>query len=125
MAINLGALAAKRLERAYKKVGLSLVLTDGVGAHPFIGRVSLLVFDEQASHFTSAQTAGWARPAYKVQIAGDYRVGTNGPFVGDTVALPDGGGAPGATLDYMIRKVDRSLLANVVYRTTLYVSRNA
>lgn len=127
MTLNLGVVAARRMERAYKKIGVTLTLTDTASAATvtFRGRLSLLVFAEQASYFTSAQTAGWARPAYKIQIAGDYRSVGDGPFVGDTVALPDGAGAPGATLPYLIRKVDRNVFADTVYRTTLYVSRNA
>ena len=127
MTLNLGAVAAKRLERAYQKIGVALTLTDTASGATFTaqGRVSVLVFAEQAAFFTSAQTAGWARPVCKVQIAGDYRSAGDGPFVGDTVALPDGAGAAGATLDYLIRKVDRSVFAGTVYRTVLYVSRNA
>ena len=127
MTLNLGAVAARRLRRAYQKIGVALTLTDAASGATFTfqGRVTVLVFAEQASYFTSAQTAGWARPVFKVQIAGDWRSIGVGPFVGDTVALPTGTGAPGATLDYQVRKVDRSSFAGTVYRTILYVSRSA
>ena len=126
MTLNLGTIVARRLTRAYRRIGLSLTVTDSATSttFPVTGRVTVLVFDEQAANFTSAQTAGWARPAYKIQIAGDFRTVAAGPFINDVVALPNGAGAPGATLDYTVRKVDRSLFAGVVYRTTLYVSRN-
>lgn len=127
MTLNLGAIVTRRLTRAYRRIGLSLTLTDTASStvFPFTGRVTVLVFEEQAANFTSAQTSGWARPAYKIQIAGDFRTVAAGPFTGDSVALPNGAGAPGATVDYLVRKVDRSLFAGTVYRTTLYVSRNA
>jgi hypothetical protein len=76
-----------------------------------------------AQHFTGAVYSTWLRPAYKVQIAGDFRAGPVGPTVGDTVELPDHNAGPGVTLTYTVRKIDRSLFANVACRTTLYLSR--
>jgi hypothetical protein len=123
VAINFGTLVAKRLERIYRKIGQDLIISGGFGSQPFVGRVSKLVFDEMAQEFTSAEYSTWSRPAYKVQIAGDFRISAGGPSVGYTVDLPDQNGLPGAVLTYTVRKIDRSIFANVAYRTTLYLSR--
>ncbi len=123
MALNFGTLIARRLTRIYLKIGQTIPITHSNGSESFVGRVSYLIFDDMALHFTSAEYSTWQRPAYKVQIAGDYRISSGGPSVGNTIELPDHGGLPGATLTYTIRKVDRSIFADVVYRTTLYVSR--
>lgn len=123
MALNFGTLIARRLARVYAKIGQTLIISHSFGTSAFVGRVSLLVFDEQASHFPSSEYSTWVRPAYKVQVAGDFRTTGGGPTVGDTIALPDNDGLPGATLTYTVKKTDRAVFADVVYRTTIYLAR--
>lgn len=116
-----------RSARAYARFGSALTLTDIAtsGTFPFNALVRVLVFQEMAANFTQTDTDTWARPIYKLSVGGDFRTVGDGPFAGDTVALPDGAGAPGDTLDYEVRKVDRIYIGSVATRTILYVAIDA
>ena len=115
--ILVGERVALGLAHSIARVGKTLTLT-----HPatsatadFIALVSTLGFHEMADRFTKTETDAWARPLYKLQVAGDFVTAWTGPVVGDTVALPDG--------SYTVRRVERLFIRTICQRTILYLAR--
>ncbi|MES2459694.1 MAG: hypothetical protein V4671_03865 [Armatimonadota bacterium] len=109
---------ALRAARAYARLGQTLTLTDAAtdAEFGFIGLIRVLVFEEMAAHFTLSEYSAWARPAYRISVAGAFETTPDGPFVGDTIALPDG--------THTVRKVTRRSHGSRIHRTILYVSRD-